>query len=77
MIIRYRSYLGNYYILEHIIFNKESFPDDRVLDKGWKLGARRHKIKYNFFSIGDPPKIIMVVEFTTSLVDSSYLGCPM
>ena len=24
--------------------------------KGWKLGARRHKINYNFFSIGDPPR---------------------
>ena len=29
---------------------------DMVSDKGWKLGARRHKINYNFFSIGDPPK---------------------
>ena len=46
---------------------------DTVLDKGWRLGARRHKIYYNFFSIGDPPKS-MVVEFTTNLVDSSYLG---
>ena len=29
---------------------------DTVSDKGWKLGARRHKINYNFFSIGDPFK---------------------
>ena len=29
---------------------------DMVSDKGWNLGARRHKINYNFFSIGNPPK---------------------
>ena len=29
---------------------------DTVLDKGLRLGARRHKMIYNYFSIGDPPK---------------------
>ena len=33
------------------------------------------KKNHNIFSIGDPLKI-MLVEFTTNLVDSSYLGCP-
>ena len=27
-----------------------------VSDKGWRLGARRHKIIYILFSIGDPPR---------------------
>ena len=49
---------------------------DTVLDKGLRLGARRHKSIYNYFSIGDPLKI-MVLEFTTNLVDLSYLGCPI
>ena len=48
-----------------------------VSDKGWKFGARRHKINYNSFSIHDHPKKIMVVEFTTNLLDSSHLGCQM
>ena len=30
---------------------------NKVSEKGWNLGARRHKVNYNFFSIGDPLKI--------------------
>ena len=43
-----------------VLFKRWDFQEnsyDRVSDKGWKLGARRHKIIYNFFSIGDPPKL--------------------
>ena len=59
-----------------ILLGKGVLPHDWVSDKGWKLGASCHKINYNFFSIGEPLKV-MVVEFITNLVDSSYLGCPM
>ena len=29
---------------------------DTVSHKGWRLGARRHKIDYDLFSLGEPPK---------------------
>ena len=29
---------------------------DTVSDKVWRLGAKHHKINYDLFSLGDPPK---------------------
>ena len=36
----------------HVVGDKCAYSNlyyDMVSDKGWKLGARRHKINYNFF----------------------------
>ena len=57
------------FLIYSILFGALLLAYDRVSDKGWRLG---HKINYNFLSLSDAPKNI-VVEFTIFLLLIHYV----